>query len=372
MKARITASEFNAALKRVFRAVDNKNVCTWMSGILLKADENNGAMVAIAANGSQTIRESIACNVLCGGKILLDGKLLSDIVSKLPSGECEIDATDGRKAVVKAKGYKTNLFLLKEDDFIGRVECEGKTETISMAAAELVNAIKTVLYAAAIQDTRATLVGVNIESKGGGDALFCGLNGFQLAVCRAKVNGIGSAMNIIVPRKCASDLISVIPATDNEVSITTDGKSVVFAYGDMLIRAQLVAGEYINYRAITDGKQSVTEVAFDVRLFKGAIERVMLLGDGRNKLLRLSVQNGRMSVSARGDIGDAVEEIECRVRGEDIQSAYNGQYLLDALGTISEEEAKITFSSAVGPAFIKSTSGAGYLHCVLPVRVAGQ
>lgn len=367
MKARITASEFNAVLKRVYRAVDNKNVCTWMSGILLEADESNGTMVATAANGSQTVRESIACNVLCGGKILLDGKLLSDIVSKLPNGECEVDATDGKKAVVKAKGYKTNLSLLNADDFIGKFECEGKTDTISMAAAELVNAIKTVLYAAAIQDTRATLVGVNIESKGGGDALFCGLNGFQLAVCRAKVNG--SAMNIIVPRKCASDIISVIPATDNEVRITTDGKSVVFAYGDMLIRAQLVAGEYINYRAITDGKKSTTEVAFDVRLFKGAVERVMLLGEGRNKLLILSVQSGRMSISARGDIGDAVEEIECSVSGEDIQSAYNGQFLLDALGTISEEEAKITFSSTTGPAFIKSTSGAGYLHCVLPVRI---
>lgn len=372
MKFNVGTSDFGNALKRASKAVDGKNVCTWMSGILLEADENSGVVVATATNGAQTISERINCNVLCSGTILLDGKLLTDIVSKLPMGECEIDATDGKKAAVKARGYKTNLSLLNPKEFVCKGDCEGETISASMAASSFVGAIKTVLYAAAIQDTRATLVGINIESKGDGKANFCGLNGFQLAVNRIEMNTNGKPMNIIVPRKCAADIVSLIPATEKEVTMVTDGKHVVFSYENMVVKTQLVAGEYINYRVIIAGKEAITEVAFDTRLFKSAVERVMLLGDGRNKLLRLSVQDGRMSVSARGDIGDAVEEIECRVQGEDIQSAYNGQYLLDALSTIAEDEAKFTFNSALGPAFIKSTSGAGYLHCVLPVRVVGQ
>lgn len=370
MKISICVSDLNAVLKNVSRAVDAKGVSPWMSGILLETDGED-KLVATATNGMQTITQSTTCTVSVGGKILLDGKLFTSIASKLPNGDCEIDATSGKRANIKMHGYSTNLSLLDPSDFVSKGDCVGETKTLYVVASELINAFKTVFYAMAVQDTRAQLIAANMCYKG--DKVFvCGLNGFQFGVYgfKASLSAGATEWDTTIPRKCVSDIMSLIPPTDKEIQITTDGTHAVVTYDNISVKTILVAGAYINYQQIIKSTVANIKVMADVKQLKGAVERVMILCEGKNRVLRVYVNSndGTLTVAAKGETGDATEQIECPIEGGDIEIAFNGQYVLDALGAITDEKALLTFDSPVRAALLKAANDGKWLHCLLPVR----
>lgn len=370
MKISFSVSELNAALKNVYKAVDTHGVSAWMSGILLETDNEDGLIVT-GTNGSQTITQRVTCNVIAGGKALLDGKLLASVVAKLPTGECTLDATDKKKATIKTRENSTNISLLDPSSFVTKGDCEGETKAMLVNAADFISALKTVIYAVAIQDTRHTLMGVNMSTNGN-SVHICGLSGVQMAVARFSTNASGNDWNIIIPRKVISDIISLIPVDSGEVAIQTDDRHCVFSYGNMHIKTQLIAGEFIRYQQVIENTAIQTKVLFDTKLLKNAVERVMILGEGKNKLLRVEVdEDGVVAVSARGETGDAVERIDCSVDGPPMAVHFNGQFVLDSLGVVGDEKAVLSLSTPSGAAFIKADGKGNWLHCLLPVRAVG-
>ncbi len=70
----------------------------------------------------------------------------------------------------------------------------------------------------------------------------------------------------------------------------------------------------------------------------------------------------------------AVEVLEAAFDGEDLQIAFNPQYLLDGIGAIDSDTARISFTSPAKPAVITGKSeGEGepdYRYVLMPIRSA--
>ena len=66
----------------------------------------------------------------------------------------------------------------------------------------------------------------------------------------------------------------------------------------------------------------------------------------------------------------ATEIVEAGFDGEDLQIAFNPQYLLDGIGAIGSDTARISFTSPTKPAVItgKTEREPDYRYVLMPIR----
>ncbi|HJY70413.1 MAG TPA: DNA polymerase III subunit beta, partial [Streptosporangiaceae bacterium] len=102
-------------------------------------------------------------------------------------------------------------------------------------------------------------------------------------------------------------------------------------------------------------------------------KRVALVAE-RNTAVRLSFSTGQLVLEAgTGDEAQAVEVMDASFEGDDIQIAFNPQYLLDGIGAIDSDTARISFTSPTKPAVItgKTEREPDYRYVLMPIRSAG-
>jgi DNA polymerase-3 subunit beta len=78
-----------------------------------------------------------------------------------------------------------------------------------------------------------------------------------------------------------------------------------------------------------------------------------------------------------GDEAQAVEALEASLDGDDVQIAFNPQYLLDGLAAIDSDTARISFTIPTKPAVITGKPAGDnpgqpdYRYLLMPIRLAG-
>ena len=82
-----------------------------------------------------------------------------------------------------------------------------------------------------------------------------------------------------------------------------------------------------------------------------------------------------MLEAGAGDEAQAVETLEASFDGDDLQIAFNPQYLLDGLSAIDSDTARVSFTTPTRPAVITGKPGEegppDYRYVLMPIRSAG-
>ena len=102
----------------------------------------------------------------------------------------------------------------------------------------------------------------------------------------------------------------------------------------------------------------------------------MALVAERNTPVRLAFSAGELVLEAgAGDEAQAVETVEASFDGEDLQIAFNPQYLLEGLSAIDSDTARISFTTPTRPAVVTGKRGEDgppdYRYVLMPIRSAG-
>lgn len=367
MKIEISTKELNGMLKDVSKCIESKPAVLWMKGVLLEAA--NGKLNGVATNGNQSIHKVVDCDVKEAGSIVLeDGKLFADVVSKL-SGDCKIETSaDGKKANIKAKGSKTSMLLQEEGTFVKPEHFEPTIE-MNVRGDELCRALKGVQYAIAKNDNRVALTGANVTFENG-TAKVVGLDGYRLAVYRIHCLDVGDEVNtcMLIPGHTVSSILGIFGDAES-VNIVSDGKKIGLSTDEVQVQAQLLAGEYPDYKRIMP-KQSTTKVQVSTRELREAISRALLMC-GNSTLLKFRIEQEQITITSNSEIGNSEENVECMTEGNPMEIAFNGRFLLESLGCADSENVMMKMTTEVSPAILMAADGGDWLHVVLPVRVVG-
>src|SRR5205814_2179605 len=83
---------------------------------------------------------------------------------------------------------------------------------------------------------------------------------------------------------------------------------------------------------------------------------------------------GRLNVTATSaEVGDNAGEVDASVDGGDMQIAFNGRYLCDALEAIGTAQMGLEITGPSSPGVIKPVGEPnGYLHVIMPMQVSGS
>jgi DNA polymerase-3 subunit beta len=113
----------------------------------------------------------------------------------------------------------------------------------------------------------------------------------------------------------------------------------------------LLDGEFPKVRSLfpTD-QQTIARV--DRATLVEAVKRVSLVAE-RNTAVQLAFSAGQLTLDAgSGDEALATEQIDAEVKGADITTGFNPQFLLDGLTAIEQPLVELAFTQASKPAVI--------------------
>ena len=349
----------------VSKAVSVRTTIPTLKGILMEVSGNNLKMTA--SDMDITIETSMDVYNTEDGQIVVPAKIFGDIVRKLPNKEIEF-SVDEEVINIKCGESSASVIGMSGSDFpvIKYDESDKIKTTIDKNA--FIDMVRKTYFAASIDQTKATLTGILLELDKEYFKMVA-IDGFRLAINKFNDERKEEA-KIIISGRLMNEMSKIFSDIDDEekIDIIFDGKTAILKAEDIKASIRLIAGDFIKYEDVIP-KESKTEVRVKRNELMDAVDRASIMSDGKNNLIKVSIKNNILVVSANSEKGGSIEEVLIYKDGEDLDIGFNAKYLIDALKAIDDEEVLLKMNTAITPCIICPVEGDKFTHLVLPVRI---
>jgi DNA polymerase-3 subunit beta len=375
MKLSCLQENLNRGLSIVGRAVATRTTLPITNNVLLSAED--GRLKLVATNLEMAISCWIGAKIEEEGSITVPARLLTEFVSSLPSDTISINLSPQTKTLgLKCARFEARISGVDAKDFppIPSID-DGITTKIDVEA--LRQGINQVVFAAATEESRPVLTGVDAQFDGGTLTL-AAADGFRLAVLKVPItNSVSQKTEVIIPARTLAELNRLISDQEETVDITfnPNKSQILFRLKSVELVSQLVQGTFPNYSQLIP-KSYNTRVIVNREDFLRATKTASIFARDGSGIVRLVVtpgsesNPGKISVSARSEeIGDDVGEIDATVEGDDSKIAFNGKYLTDVLSVLKEAQVALETTSPSSPGLIRPVGADNYTHVVMPMFV---
>ncbi len=390
MKLRCTQSDLNTHLSLVSRAVPSRPTHPVLANIKVEADTETQRVQLTGFDLSLGIRSSFSAEVQEGGTLTLPAKLLSDIVSRLPSGELQLDdrASDavvsGDAAIATltaASGsYKVRGMGAEEYPELPMID---SGQTMQISAEVFSEGLHGSLFATSSDETKLVLTGVHLKLHQDG-LEFAATDSHRLAVvetsnAESEESETGETpsdveeFEVTLPAKALREVERILGMRQGSQSITLrfDRGQVVFECGEQRLTSRTLEGQYPNYRLLIPN-QFERQVTIDRKQLIGAMERISVLADQKNNIVKFTIDsdNNELALSVEAaDVGSGREILPVELTGESIEIAFNVKYFLEGLKAINSQAISMQLNSPTSPAILTPLGGVKMTYLLMPVQL---
>jgi DNA polymerase-3 subunit beta len=309
------------------------------------------------------------------GAITVPARLLTDFVNSLTKQTISVTTTSPGKGI-QLKGDKVDATINGADaaEFppIPSVDDGIATRVDPKAIRE---AIHQVVLAAAVEDSRPVLTGVNVELEGTSLTL-AAADGFRLAVHKAEVlDAVPEKLSVIVPARTLQEVERLIEGDDPiDIVVTPQRSQVLFRLKNVEIVSQLIQGTFPNYSQLVP-QDHTTRVIVDLGELQRATRTASIFAKDGSGIIRIQMSPGAsgagtVTISSRAEeLGDNTGEIEAEVEGEEGKIAFNSRYLSDVLAVLGKDKVAMEMTTSSSPGVIKPIDSDNYIHVIMPMFV---
>ncbi|MBA7715087.1 Beta sliding clamp [subsurface metagenome] len=375
MRLSCLQENLNRGLSVVGRAVATRTTLPITNNVLLTVDQSR--LKLAATNLEMAISCWIGAKVEEEGAITVPARLLAEFIGSLPNDKVDISLSPRTKTLgLKCARFEARISGVDAKDFppIPRIE-DGITTSVGVDA--LRQGISQVVFAAASEDSRPVLTGVDAEFDG--DLLtLAAADGFRLAVYKLPLaSPVSQRTEVIIPARTLAELNRLMADQEEAIEITVNpNKSqALFRLKNIELVSQLVQGTFPQYGQLIPQSYN-TRVVVDVAQFLRAAKTASIFASDGGGIVRLvmtpggELTPGKVTISARSEeVGDDVGEIDAIVEGEEAKIAFNGKYLIDVLGVLREAQVALETTNPSSPGVIRPVGVDNYIHVVMPMFV---
>ncbi len=375
MKLSCLQENLDRGLNVVGRAVAVRTTLPVTNNVLLATDQSR--LKLAATNLEMAVSCWIGAKVEEEGAITVPARLLSEFISSLPSEKVDISLSPQTKTLgLKCARFEARISGVDAKDFPPIPKVEGGIAT-KVEVEELRQGIAQVVFAAATEESRPVLTGVDAVFEG--DLLtLAAADGFRLAVYKLPLaQPVSQKTEVIIPARTLGELNRLMAEQEEAVEITVnpDKGQALFRLKNVELVSQLIQGTFPNYAQLIP-KSYNTKAVIAVSDFLRATKTASIFARDGSGIVRLVVAPGgemtpgKVTVSARSEeIGDDVGEIDATVEGEEAKIAFNGKYLTDVLSVLREAQVALETTNPSSPGVVRPVGTDNYIHVVMPMFV---
>jgi DNA polymerase-3 subunit beta len=383
MKLVCSQSELSSSLQLVSRAVAARPTHPVLANVLLTADAGTGRLSLTGFDLSLGIQTSLPASVETSGAITLPARLFGEIVARLSSDNpITLSCPEGSEQLeLTSVSGSYQMRGMPAEDFPDLPLVESGTP-IRLQADALVKGLRATLFASSGDEAKQLLTGVHLRLDGSG--LECAAtDGHRLAVLQLEnaANGAvadpddaeGEPFAVTVPARSLRELERLLSGrqSDEPLSLFCDRGQVVFLWADQVLTSRSLDGTYPNYRQLIPDSFA-RRIVVDRRALVSALERVAVLADQHNNVVKLSAEpsQGQVLVQADAqDVGSGSEALAAEISGDAIQIAFNVRYLLDGLKAMAADQVALSCNAPTTPAVLNPIDESHFTYLVMPVQI---
>ena len=368
MKIVCNRAELLDSLNGVSKAVSSKSSIPAIEGILLKCA--NDTVILTAYDLEIGIITSFVADVKEAGEIVLNARLLIDMIRKMTSDTVTIETDGELKAQITGGITKFNFIGIPSSDF-PEMPVPDAENTLTIKANLLKEMIGKTIFAVSTSDQKPVHTGTKFIMSD--DSLtMVSVDGYRLAVCTQKVEFSYENKSFIVPAKTLSEVCKLMGEGEEDVNIGIARRYGVFQLNNYTVITRLLEGDFLDYKkAVPEGYK--TRVKIDVRSLFDSVERTSLIINDRFKSpVKFLFEDNKTIVTCSTALGNAYDEIICGIEGEAVEIGFNNRYVLDALRNCGCDEVYLEIGGPVSPLKMVPIPGHDFLFLLLPVRIKSE
>ena len=347
MKFQVNKDVLSEAVSFAVRLLPQRTTLPILGGILIEADAN--ALRLSVFDYEVSAQAEIVAKVETSGRVLVSGRLLSEIASKLPNAPVEF-ATDGTKVTVSCGSTKFSLLTMPVEEYPTLPEIPAVSGSITGEA--FANAVSQIAVAASKDDVTPVLTGVQIEASEK-SLSFVATDRYRVALREAAWNGTKAAEGAIalVPARTLQEVAKTFGNQgDIQISIakTDDREMIAFKANNRSVTSLLLKGNFPPVKSLFPSDIDNYAVIATQDLIDST-RRVSLVLE-REAPLRFNFNDGNVSLEATGnETAQASESINAELEGKEIVVSLKPQFLIDGLAGVHSEFVKIAFTNNDNP-----------------------
>jgi DNA polymerase-3 subunit beta len=220
-------------------------------------------------------------------------------------------------------------------------ELEDSQGQINISSENLKTIIMKTSFAMGNQDWRHYLNGLFLKLEEGvltavaTDAHRLALNCVQV---NSEVNFSG-----IIPRKSVNEINRFIGENEDDLNLSINDSSLTVTSDNLTFKSKLIDGAFPDYnQVIPTGDSSLLDV--NVKDFANSLSRVSILSNDKNKGVKIHLVENNMTVKSNNADNELAEEtVVSKYSGDEIEIAFNVNYIQEILNNQANETCNVLF-----------------------------
>lgn len=364
MKFTCNKSEMNEAINIVLKAVPGKTTMPILECVVIEAQGNE---LKLTTNDmSLGIETRLPANIEDEGTILVNAKMISEIIRKLPDQEVYFESDDKENILLFCGKAKFNLSGKNHEEFpmLPQIEKEKKIVVSQFTLKEM---IRQTIFSISNNENNKILTGELFEINGD-EFKIASLDLHRVSIRKMQLKESYEGLKAVIPGKTLNEVSKILTGgIEDEVEIYFTKNHVLFELGKTIIISRLIEGNFYNINQMLTNDYE-TKITVNKRELLDCIDRAtLLLREAENKPVIMNVKNNEIKMEMNTKIGSMDENINIEKEGKDLRIAFDPKFLIDVLRVIDEEEVNLYMFNAKAPCFIRDEDS--YIYLILPVNL---
>ena len=368
MKFACNTAEFSQACQNVSRAASGKTSIPAIEGILITA--YNSTLTLTGYDLEMGITTVIPSKNDEDGSIVLNARMLSDILRKMPGEFVSIESDSRQIAVIKCGDVKYQLIGIEAGDY-PELPSVSNGYPVNVDREILKDMIQKTIFSVSVHDAKIVHTGVKFEV-GENSLRLVAIDGVRLALRNETITYSDEPLSFVVPAKTLSEVVKLMGEGEGNITINVGKRHIIFEIGTYSIISRLLDGEFVHYEA-SFPKVSNTVVRVNTRALLESIDRASLIITDRIKSpVKCVFADNLINISSETAIGSANDKIAADIQGENVTLGFNNRLLLEALRVCDTDEVRILIANKAAPILICPPEGESFIFLICPVRLKNE
>lgn len=346
MKFQSNKDVLSGAVIFVTKLLAAKPATAALSGVRIDADAN-GVTFASYDHDVST-RTTIAVDVAEQGSVLVSGRLLSDIVTRLPGDTVSVSVVDA-KLIVTSGSAKFQLSLMSINEYPNLPEVPAAIG--SFDGEIFAEAIAQVGVAALRDDGLPAMMNISVEISP--DAVsFTATDRYRIASrdIAWKASGVTDIIQVLVPARVLMEAGKMFQSSE-EVTLSLlsggDREIIALSVGSRIVTSSLAKGQFPRVRALLDEKGAGDGYAIVLASdLIDATRRVSLVVERESVLKYSFTADGVLLETQTGESATASEQVDAHLVGDEVVVWLKPKLVIDGITGAHSQFVRLGFTSS--------------------------
>jgi len=176
--------------------------------------------------------------------------------------------------------------------------------------------------------------------------------------------------SVIIPKKGLSELSKFLELSEDKIKLGVKDNHFIARNKNESIMIKLLEGEYPDYKGLLND-EDMTPIEMDKTMFSTLMRRISILtSDDFNSVILNFKKNELIVTITNPEIGESKEEMMISYSGEDIKSAFNPKYFMDALRAFKDNIVIISIKGDKSPCIMRGMKDKKLVCVIMAMHIS--